>query len=110
MATEETIRQNRQNNGKFAKGNCANPGGRPKLPEELKQLCRAKAEEAINVAAELLNDTQQPGTVRLKAAEILLDRGYGKAPQALTGEDGAPIPIQLIEIIKPGGGDGGGNS
>lgn len=80
--------QNRNAQGKFVKGCSGNPagGGRPKLPAELKAMCQGLAPEAIKVAAQLLNDSEQPGNVRLKAAEVILDRGYGKPAQAIEGE------------------------
>ena len=67
----------------FRPGESGNPDGRPKLPTELKLLCQGLAPEAIRVAAQLLNDSEQPGNVRLKAAEVILDRGYGKPAQAV---------------------------
>jgi hypothetical protein len=78
------IRKNKDERGRFTPGNIANPGGRPKLPEELRLMCQGNAEVAIGVAVELLMQTEQPGNVRLKAAEVILDRGYGKAPQSIT--------------------------
>jgi hypothetical protein len=62
-------------------------------------MARAKTAEAFNLVLECLSDSDKK--VALKAAEIILDRGYGKAAQAvaLTGEDGGPIKIQKIERV-----------
>jgi hypothetical protein len=47
-------------------------------------MCQKEAATAINTALDLLTNIAQPGNVRLKAAEVILDRGYGKAPQSIT--------------------------
>ena len=87
----------RNDKGQFIEGNPG--GGRPCLPAELKAMCQAAAPEAIKVALEILNDIDKPPASRIKAAEVILDRGYGKAPQSLTGEDGKPLTIGLVEIV-----------
>ena len=38
---------------------------------------------------------------RLRAAEMLLDRGFGKAEQAVVGKDGGPIEIS-VRLVKYG--------
>jgi hypothetical protein len=40
---------NRAENGRFAKGVSVNPGGRPKLPAEMREIFQAKAPEAFEV-------------------------------------------------------------
>ena len=70
----------------FAPGQSGNPGGRPKLPNEVKELARAASERAISRAIELMESPDE--NVALKAISTVLDRGYGKPAQAVTGEDG----------------------
>ena len=69
----------------FAPGNNANPTGRPKLPAEIKQLAQSYGPKAIQLAVDLV-DTCGSARVRLAAAEVLLDRGYGKAVQHIEHE------------------------
>ena len=73
----------------FQPGQSGNPGGRPKLDPRLKELAQAKTQEAFAVVLECLTDDDKK--IALKAAEMILDRGYGKPPQAVTGEGGGPI-------------------
>lgn len=68
--------------GRFVKGNPSN-GGRPKLPEELKQAFRAAAPDALDVLVNILKDEDAKHSDRIKCAEIILDRGYGKPVQAV---------------------------
>ena len=48
-----------------------------------------------------------PPAARVSAAGILLDRGWGRAPQPHAGEDGADILVTIRQIIE-GGDDGQG--
>ncbi len=71
----------------FLKGNVMNPGGRPKLTEEQKQIkfnlveaCRLLAPEALKVLEDLMRNAKQD-SVRLNAATALVERGFGKAVQ-----------------------------
>jgi len=35
-------------------------------------------------------------SMRITAAQAILDRLYGKAPQAITGDDGGPISLGVV--------------
>ena len=39
---------------------------------------------------------------RVQAANIPLDRGWGKPPQAHTGEDGKNISVTIRQIVERG--------
>lgn len=80
----------------FQPGQSGNPGGRPKLDPKLKEMAQAKTAEAFNVVVQCLNDDDMK--IRLKAAEMILDRGYGRPPQAITGEDGGPLQAMFTWI------------
>lgn len=67
----------------FKKGQSGNPAGRAKPTADeldLRAAARLKAPEALLTIVRLMEQSDNDG-VRLKAAEIVLDRGYGKAPQ-----------------------------
>lgn len=67
--------------GRFLPGNRS--GGRKELPPEIKEMCRALTPQAIEIAKRIMLDDDQKASDRLRAVEIILDRGYGKAVQAV---------------------------
>lgn len=66
--------------GGFIKGQSGNPGGRARMPTELREMLSAKAADAVQVVVKYLDDNDP--RVALKAAELLLDRAYGKPAAA----------------------------
>jgi hypothetical protein len=70
----------------FQPGASGNPGGRPKADPKLRNAAREYTEMALSVLVEALQDEDK--RIAIKAAEVILDRGWGKAPQTHAGEDG----------------------
>lgn len=90
----------------FQKGKSGNPGGRPKLPEDMKhvrELARLYTEQAVETLVSVMSSGSPPAKVA--AANAILDRGWGKCEQPLTGpgENGEHL-FQIIErrIVRPG--------
>jgi Family of unknown function (DUF5681) len=69
------------NGTKWVKGQSGNPGGRPKLPEELKTRIQTLGERAVDALEKAL-DNEDPRVV-VMAAKELLDRGYVKPAQVV---------------------------
>ena len=74
----------------WKKGQSGNPGGRPKEVAEVRGLARQYTDEAIQTLVTLMQSAKLERT-RLAAASELLDRGYGRPPQAV--DLGGPIQI-----------------
>ena len=84
----------------FQKGRSGNPGGRPKVVAEVKELARAHTGEAIETLVSIMNNPKTAPAARVSAANALLDRGFGKPPQHITGEGGPSFVIRAPEPAK----------
>jgi Family of unknown function (DUF5681) len=84
----------------FQKGKSGNPGGRPKVVAEVKELARAHTAEAIHTLVSIMTNPKSPPAARVSAANALLDRGYGKPPQPqhITGEN---APVYVARLPEP---------
>lgn len=80
--------------GRFLPGN--KTGGRTRMPEELVEMCRALSPQAIETAKKIMLDKEARAGDRLRAAEIILDRGYGKPQQAVNLEVEKVAPVIFI--------------
>jgi HEAT repeat protein len=70
--------------GTFAPGKSGNPGGRAK---GIEALARAHTEEAIATLVAALKSPRE----RVAAAVALLDRGWGKPKQQISGDPENPL-------------------
>ena len=66
-----------------SKGYTGNPGGRPAMDPELKKAVQGYAKQAIEYLCAVLTDPESKPDHRIRAAEVLIDRGFGKAVQAV---------------------------
>ena len=85
-------------NGRFAKGQSGNPGGRPRDEQKVAELARSYTREAIETLAELMRSGNEE-RVRGMAAQALLDRGWGK-PKVEVVADGAGSYIEALRLIN----------
>jgi hypothetical protein len=78
------------------------PDGKPKkrLPKDLSTLARSYTDLAVRVLAGIAESGKMEGA-RVSACGELLNRGWGKAPQPVTGKDGTEdIRVTIRTIIE----------
>ena len=83
----------------FPKGKSPNPGGRPKLPEDIKhvrELARLYTPQAVQALVDTLKDGGW--SAKVAAANVLLDRGWGKPEQPIVGDEGGPVR-HMVRIV-----------
>ena len=85
----------RKDNGRFAPGISGNPGGRPKLPAEMKEIFQAKGPEAAEILVKHLRNSDP--RVSVAAAREILDRAYGKPVQSINVD--REERIKLIAVV-----------
>ena len=79
----------RGDRGRWLPGSSPNPGGRPKIIEDIRDLAREHTETAINALVHIAESGKQE-SARVAAASALLDRGWGKPTQPLSGDVAMP--------------------
>jgi alkylation response protein AidB-like acyl-CoA dehydrogenase len=93
---------------RWKKGQSGNPKGSVKLPDIREALAKVLADEkdgitALEATLAALRRKAVQGDVR--AAEVLMDRAFGKAKQSLDVDHttgGQPIPTAIkIELVTP---------
>ena len=89
----------------FKKGQSGNPSGLGRAHSDVVALARTYTVPAVHRLAYWLESKNASASVA--AASILLDRGWGKPAQALTGPQGAPLLPTIVvhrerrELLPP---------
>ena len=81
---------------KFQPGKSGNPGGRPKNLADVQELARCYTKKAIETLAAIMQNEKTPPAARVSAASAILDRGYGKPPQAYADADGGGLDLAKL--------------
>jgi hypothetical protein len=72
----------------------------PKTLTEIRSLARSHTRSAIKALVGVMQCKDATPAARVSAANAILDRGWGKPPQAIqNGDGGAPERIHRIERI-----------
>lgn len=84
----------------WKKGESGNPGGRPKELGHVRELARAHTEEALATLVEIMRNGETD-RARAAAAEVLLDRAWGRAAQPLEHRtETLSLDQESVELIQ----------
>lgn len=85
----------------FQKGQSGNPGGRAKTKladgRTLNDLAREHTAEAVKTLVEVMRNKSETGSARVAAADKILNRGWGQAPQSIALTDERK-PVDLSDM------------
>ncbi|MBR0896562.1 hypothetical protein JQ616_16490 [Bradyrhizobium tropiciagri] len=70
---------------------------------QIRSLARSHTRSALNALVGVMRSTNATPAARVSAANAILDRGWGKAPQAIENGDSALELVHRIEriIVEP---------
>lgn len=87
---------------RFRPGESGNPGGRPKTDPEFIEACRARTPKALGVLDEAMDNFALSPASAVKAAEVMLNRGWGTAPATIKldvkGEVSTAIEVRAVPV------------
>ena len=72
----------------------------PKTLTDIRSLARSYAPKAIQVLGGIMSEPRAPYDARIRAASVLLDRGFGKPTQLIGGDPDAGAV--LVRWLKQG--------
>jgi hypothetical protein len=72
----------------------------PKTPADIRSLCRAFTKETVQIVAGIARAKKTPPAVRVQAAAMLWERGWGKVPQTIGDADGGGIQVVVRHILE----------
>lgn len=91
---------NRDKAGRFVQGNRANPSGRPKLPQDVKEMFRAATPDAAKLLIDTMQNQQADLKLRVDCAQRIIERVYGKPTQPIDGSMDGQILFTLAGALE----------
>lgn len=89
----------RNPDGTFVEGKSPCPGG---VPKDVRKAAKKHTRVAISTLLEILQDAKAPHSARVRAAEVMLDRGWGKPQVDLAVEGKGDLGSFLAQFFtKP---------
>ena len=82
-----------------------------KTPTDIRALARSHTETALKTLAGIMRQPEAPAAARVAAANSLLDRGWGKPSQPISGDEDNPLRVAIsrIELVPLKPNDNGSN-
>ena len=74
-----------------------------KATTDIRSLARAQTKLAVRTLTGICGSEAAPAAARVQAAAHLLDRGWGRPAQMVTGSDGGDIRVIIRQIVDIAG-------
>jgi hypothetical protein len=84
--------------GGFEPGHAPFSNGRPRSVSQLQLYALARCREAIDVATRVMRQPREGDNVRLRAVELILDRGVGRPNQAVSLDLSLTKPLESMSV------------
>src|ERR1700677_2119377 len=84
--------------GGFQVGHAPISSGRPKSVSQIQLYALARCREAIDVVTRVMREPKDGDNVRLRAAELILDRGVGRPNQAVSLDLSLTKPLETMSV------------
>lgn len=81
---------------RFQPGQSGNPSGRSKSYFALRDLAQVHTKDALACLAGIMANEKAPAAARVSAASAILDRGWGRPMQAISGPEGESPQVITI--------------
>ena len=93
----------------FRMGHSGNPKGRPpggtSLAERIRAKCGHDGATLVDLLYGIAADEEQPTRLRIDAAKVLLERGFGKPPQEVHVKTGGLSDVTPEQVQRMGDAD-----
>ena len=66
---------------------------------EIGSLCRAYTKAAIHKVGSIMENSTNE-MAQIKAAELLLDRGWGRPKQTIASDPDGPLIVEIIQRVR----------
>jgi len=86
-----------ESGNRWKKGESGNPGGRPKLPADVREALSLAAPDALRFLVDFYQNPKNPPNERSKVAMYLVDKYYGKTPQPICGDLNTTLKIVVLD-------------
>lgn len=101
-----------RNRTSWVKGQSGNPKGwqvNLNTPKKVIEAAKKHGEDAINTLANIMMDEEEPASVRMHCADLLLNRAYGKPKETVEVEHKTTLVALLADIADKGNKGGNGS-
>lgn len=84
--------------GRFGKGNRANPGGRPATSKAFRELAQEFSTGALRKLMTIA--LKGNGQAAVRACEIIIERAWGRTPLEVSGPRGGPLDVRFHGAVR----------